>query len=548
MLLPPLENYQDFIKSYSRPELETFNYVDLIDGYAEDPDRQALVWCNEAGEERRLSFRDLSEQSAQLAHALTERGVKRGDRILIMFARTPEWAIASLASFRIGAVMISCVTMLLPKDIQYRIDVAEPAAFIVQGDQAHKFDELNVGTAVKIAHGEAKGWENWDYVCAGHPFEFQNVQLPWTAPASLYFTSGSTGLPKGVVHGAHFAHYLKEVSAYWLDLNAQSQDDLFWCTADTGWALAATGWLVGPWLAGTTMFIYDGPFDPQKRVDLLKQYGVTIFCAPATELRWIVSLPDENFDMPKLRLTVSTGEMLDPATAQRWMTKTDARLHEAFGQTESFMTIANMVGQDIRPGSMGLAVPGFDLQIIDQDNYTPCPAGTIGHIAIRQPTRAMMLEYWRDPDKTAEVFKESEGVRWYITGDLARRDEDGYFYYEGRADDIISSAGYRIGPGEVEAALIEHPAVKDCAAVGSPDVQRGEIVKAFIILNEGWLDRADDALVAELQSHVKTSTAPYKYPRLISFVDDLPRTATGKVRRKTLRDAEYEQTKQGVAA
>lgn len=539
MLLPPLENYAEFLAHYRRPDLETFNYVDVIETYAQDPTRLALIWCNEAGDEQRLTFKHLSERSAALAHLLVESGVKRGDRVLIMFPRSPEWAIACLAALRIGAVMISCVTMLQPKDIQYRINVAEPAAFIVDGHQTSKFEGLEDGGAVRVAYGAVDGWLNWEAESAPRPSTFANAQLPWDAPATIYFTSGSTGLPKGVVHGAHFAHYLKEVSAYWLDLNAQSCDDIFWCTADTGWALAATGWLVGPWVAGVTMFVYDGPFDAAKRLTLLKHYGVTVFCAPATELRWIVALAEERFDLSALRLTVSTGEMLDPATAQRWMAKTGARLHEAFGQTESFMTIANMVGQDIRPGSMGLAVPGFDLQILDQDSLEICLPDAVGHIAIRQPTRAMMLEYWRDPAKTAEVFREANGTRWYITGDLARRDTKGYFYYEGRADDVINSSGYRIGPGEVEAALIEHPAVKDCAAVGSPDLQRGEIVKAFIILNDNWKEAVTEALIAELQDHVKKVTAPYKYPRLIAFVDDLPRTPTGKVRRKTLRDHEY---------
>ncbi len=546
MLLPPLDDYHELAASYAHSDLDYFNYVDVIDGYGDDPSRLALIWCNEGGEERRLTFQDLSMRSAQLAHALVARGVKQGDRVLIMFPRSPEWAIACLATLRIGAVMISCVTMLQPKDIQYRIDVAEPAAFIVQEDQAPKFEDLNCAGAVRIAFGAAKGWESWDRLCAGYPERFHNVPLPWDSPASLYFTSGSTGLPKGVVHGAHFAHYLMEVSAYWFDLNNQSRDDLFWCTADTGWALAATGWLVGPWLAGATVFVYDGPFDPVKRLALLQQFGVTIFCAPATELRWIVALPVNDFALTKLRLTVSAGETLDPATAQRWMVKTGARLHEAFGQTESFMTIANMADQEIRPGSMGLAVPGFDVQILNQDDFTLCPPETIGHIAIRQPTRAMMLGYWRDPERTAEVFKGVGEDRWFITGDLARRDLDGYFYYEGRADDIINSSGYRIGPGEVEAALIEHPSVKDCAAVGSPDAERGEVVKAYVILNDDWLGRQTDTLVAELQNHVKTNTAPYKYPRLIVFVEDLPRTPTGKVRRKTLRDAEYAAAKTGA--
>ncbi len=546
MLLPPLNNYQKHTAAYRFADLDTFNYADVIDEYAKDPERMALIWCNDANEERRLTFADISKESARLAHVLTEKGVKQGDRILLIFPRSPEWAIACLAAFRIGAVMISCVTMLQPKDIQYRIDVTEPSAILVHPSQTEKFKDVETNGAVKIVTGDGDGWLSWQELCAEQLDTYENVALPWTAPTVIYFTSGSTGQPKGVVHGAHFAHYLKEVSAYWLDLNKQSKEDLFWCTADTGWALAATGWLVGPWLAGITVFTYDGAFDAATRLEYLKKYDITVFCAPATELRWIVSQPEDTFDLPALRLTVSTGEMLDTPTAQRWMSKTSARLHEAFGQTESFMTIANLTGQEIKAGSMGLAVPGFDVHIINQETYALCPPNAVGHIAIRQPTRAIMLEYWQNPSKTAEVFKEADGTQWYITGDLAYRDEDGYFFYEGRADDIISSSGYRIGPGEVESSLIEHLAVKDCAAVGSPDPERGEVVKAFIILNDDWKLADKDKLIKTLQKHVKNTTAPYKYPRLIAFVDDLPRTPTGKVRRKSLRDAEYANIKERI--
>lgn len=539
MLLPPLTDYDAFIQSYIRQDLEHFNYVDLIDEYAKDPNRLALIWTNGDGAEKRLTFRDLSETSARLAHALTQRGVKRGDRIMLMLPRSPQWAIAGLAALRLGGVILPCVTMLQSKDLKYRIDEARPSAIISAAQEAGKFAEIADDVSTKIVVGDLVNWETFDDVIADQPTIFDNAQLTWEEPAALYFTSGSTGLPKGVLHGAHFSHYLKEASAYWLDLNEQSQDDLLWCTADTGWALAATGWLVGPWLAGVAVMVHDGPFDPIKRVELMAKYGVTVFCAPATELRWIVNVPMEDFDLSKLRLTVSTGEMLDAPTAARWVKSSKARLHEAFGQTESFMTIGNIRDQEIRSGSMGRAIPGFDIEILDQETFEIAKSGVVGHIAIRQPTRAVMLGYWNDPDKTKACFKDTPEGHWYLTGDLARMDEDGYFYYEGRADDVINSAGYRIGPAEVEAALMDHASVLDCAAVGAPDPERGEIVKAFIILKDDWNERADAELIGELQAHVKTVTAPYKYPRRVEFVKDLPRTPTGKVRRKTLRDQEY---------
>jgi acyl-coenzyme A synthetase/AMP-(fatty) acid ligase len=538
-LLPVYDDYDAFAAAYAREDLPTYNYIDVIDQHATDPDRLALLWTNAAGAERRLTFADIAHGSARLAHALRQAGFKKGDRVIIMLPRSPEWAMISLAVLRLGGITSSCVTMLQPKDIAYRIEAAEPAAVITDTENAAKFDGLTGSVSIRIAVGGAPGWTDYESIIAGKPDSFENEPMAWDEPASLYFTSGSTGLPKGVLHGAHFAHYMREMSAYWLDLNHQRNDDLFWCTADTGWALAATGWLVGPWLAGVACFIHDGPFDPVKRLELMARYGVTIFCAPATELRWIVNVPFGAFDLSKLRLTVSTGETLDAATAQRWINGTGKRLHEAYGQTESFMTIGTTNGMEIRPGSMGKPFPGFDIQILDQDSYAIAGPDTVGHIGIRAPTRALMLRYWRAPEKTEEMFRDGPDGRWFVTGDLARRDADGYFHYEGRTDDLINSAGYRIGPSEVEAAIMDYPAVLDCAAVGSPDPQRGEIVKAFIILRDDWKDKANATLISEIQNHVKAATAPYKYPRKVEFVAELPRTPTGKVRRKTLRDQEY---------
>jgi acyl-coenzyme A synthetase/AMP-(fatty) acid ligase len=544
-LLPVYEDYDAFAASYGRDTLDRYNYVDVIDAHAKDPTRLALIWTNAAGDERKLSFADIAAASAQLAHALRERGFNRGDRALVMLPRSPEWAIASLAVLRLGGVSSSCITMQQAKDLEYRIAAAEPTAVITDTENAPKFDGLLSDAITKVALGGHAGWHDFAAFIDGQSTAFENVQLAWDEPASLYFTSGSTGLPKGVVHGGHFAHYMKEMAAYWLDLNAMSDSDLLWCTADTGWALAATGWLVGPWLAGITCFVHDGPFDPVKRLELIAKYGVTVFCAPATELRWIVNVPFSAFDLSKLRLTVSTGETLDAPTAERWIAGSGKRLHEAYGQTESFMTIGTVHGMPVRPGSMGKAFPGFDIQILDQDSYAIAPTNAVGHIGIRAPTRALMLGYWRATEQTEAMFRDGPDGRWFITGDLARRDGDGYFYYEGRADDLINSAGYRIGPSEVEAALMSHAAVLDCAAVGSPDPQRGEVVKAFVILRDDWKAQANDEFVRELQEHVKQSTAPYKYPRRIAFIEELPRTPTGKVRRKTLRDLEYSQVQNG---
>ena len=538
-LLATYDDYDGFVQDYQREPLDQYNFVDVIDAHARDPKRLALIWTNAEGDDRRLTFADIAAESARLAHALRDHGFAKGQRALIMLPRSPEWAIASLAILRLGGVTSSCVTMLQEKDLAYRIAAAEPTVIITDAANAGKFTGIANHVPTKISLDHTNGWLNYNELIADRPTAFANEQLAWDDPASLYFTSGSTGLPKGVLHGGHFAHYMKEMAAYWLDLNTMDTNDLLWCTADTGWALAATGWLVGPWLAGVACFVHDGPFDPVKRLELMARHGVTVFCAPATELRWIVNVPFDAFDLSKLRLTVSTGETLDAATAERWIAASKQRLHEAYGQTESFMTIGTVGGMDIRPGSMGKAFPGFEIAILDQDSFAVAPPNAVGHIGIRAPTRALMLRYWRDPEQTEAMFQDGEDGRWFVTGDLARCDDDGYFYYEGRADDLINSAGYRIGPSEVEAAIMEHPAVVDCAAVGSPDPQRGEVVKAFIVLREDWNGECGTALQSAIQDHVKQATAPYKYPRRIEFVSELPRTPTGKVRRKTLRDQEY---------
>lgn len=541
MLLPPMNDYHELMRAYQRPSLGTFNYADVIDDYGKDPARRALIWTNERGDERRFTFADISQASQRIANVLRERGIGKGDRVIVMLPRIPEWQMTMIALYRIGAVILPTLTMLTPKDLAYRIGQTQPKAAIVTRGEAHKFDGILDPGAVRLAvdygPGEAEGWEDLlELMEAASPVA-ASEPMRREEPGIIYFTSGSTGMPKGVTHSAHFAHGYLEIAAYWFDLNDQSKDDICWGTADTGWAFSSTCTLIGPWLAGVCAFTYDGPFNARERLRLIEKYGITLFAAAASEFRWMLGEDVASYDLSRLRLSITGGETLDAPTAYRWIDATGARFHESYGQTESFMSVANFPVTEIRPGSMGLPMPGIPVDILDTESFQPLEPGKIGHIAVKVPFHGQMLGYWNDPERTEECYRtNAAGDRWLITGDLGRKDEDGYFWYEGRSDDVINAAGYRIGPAELESVIMAHPAVRECAVVASPDDKRGVVVKAFIVLNRGY--QGGDEMVLDIQRYVKAQTAPYKYPRKVEFIDELPKTVSGKVRRQELRDLE----------
>lgn len=541
MLLPPLDDYNRDGAVYRRPAAPaTYNFCDVIDHYAADPRRQAIVWLNAAGEERRLSFGDVSADSKRIAAALRASGVKRGDCVLVMLPRLPEWLTTMMALFRLGAIAIPCITMLTKKDLAYRIGETSPTAIVTIPSQTEKFEGLTEAAArliIPYGPGEAEGWDDLVALAAGQGTEIDTARMTPDEGALLYFTSGSTGMPKGVLHSAYFPRAYYECTAYWFDLNEQRLEDLMWGTSDTGWSFSLTASICGPWLAGVTTMLYDGPFDPVRRLEIMARYGVTVFAAAASEYRQMLAQDMEAHDLSRLRLSATAGEALDAPTARDWMRRAGCRIHEAYGQTEALMLIANYPVTEIRPGAMGLPLPGFPAQVISEEDLSPLPAGQVGHVALRMPMEGMMIGYWRSPEKTEACFATSaSGERWYITGDLAHKDDDGYFWYEGRSDDVINTAGYRVGPAEVESVVMAHKAVKECAVVASPDRERGEVVKAFVVLHSGFAETAE--LAKDIQDFVKRETAPYKYPRRIAFVDELPKTTTGKVRRKELRDRE----------
>jgi acetyl-CoA synthetase/medium-chain acyl-CoA synthetase len=344
----------------------------------------------------------------------------------------------------------------------------------------------------------------------------------------VFYTSGTTKDPKAVLHAHAYTFAHRYTGEYWLDLR---REDLHWTTSDTGWAKAAYGVLFGPWSCGTPVFMYDGRFEPEKEMRLLERYEVSVFCAPPTEYRMLVKEDLSRFRLPRLRHSVGAGEPLNPEVIHAWKEAYGVTVHDGYGQTESILLVANLPGMPIKPGAMGKPFPGHNVRVIGDDLRELAP-GEIGELAVRGRPPSLFREYWKNPEESAACVR----GEWYLTGDRAYRDDDGYLWFVGRADDVIISAGYRIGPFEVESALLEHPSVLESAVVAKPHAERGAIVKAFVVLRPGA--EANETLVRDLQDHVKRVTAPYKYPREIEFVTELPKTVSGKIRRVELRERE----------
>jgi acetyl-CoA synthetase/medium-chain acyl-CoA synthetase len=454
---------------------------------------------------------------------------------MLVLPRITLWQSAYIGALKAGTVVIPCVSMLREKDLVYRANHSEARAIITSADSVEMAADLrNQCPSLEhfiVAGSLHTGWTSLQEAMLQAARVFKPVDSRATDPAICYYTSGTTKNPKAVLHGHGYTYAHRFTGSRWLDLKP---DDLHWTTSDTGWAKAAYGVLFGPWMNGNTIFMYNGHFDPQKEFELLSRYRITTFCAPPTEYRMLVKANLDDIHLPVLRHCTSAGEPLNPEVIDIWLERFKLAIHDGYGQTETQLIAANLPGTKIKPGAMGLPFPGIDARVLDE-NLNECAVGEVGQIGVRvKPIKPppIMLEYWKNPEENGEVFRGD----YYLTGDQARRDDGGYLWFVGRADDVISSAGYRIGPFEVESALLEHPAVMESAVVASPDPDRGAIVKAFVRLKPE-VERSD-ALVVELQEHVKRVTAPYKYPREIEFVDDLPKTVSGKIRRVELRQLE----------
>ncbi len=538
-----MRDYEATRRTFRLDVPERFNYArDVVDARAaRTPDALALVAAGPDGRERsRFTFSDLAHASNRVANALAAHGIGKGDRVLVMLPRVPEWHLALLGCIKLGAVPMPGTPLLTPHDLEYRLDRSGAIAAITDAAGAAKVDEATVGSALKTpicVGGDAPSthWLDWDeLVASGSTAAPDATPTGPDDPMMLYFTSGTTGFPKMVLHTQASYGIGHEITArFWMDLHP---GDLHWTVSDTGWAKAAWGLLFGQWRLGAAIFLWDlrGKPDYDRLLSMIGEHRVTTFCAPPTVYRSVVLDDLSRYDWSSLRHVTSAGEPLNPEVMREWREATGTDIHDGYGQTETVNLVANYRCVPIRPGSMGKPTPGFDVEIVDVDGQ-PLGVGEVGHIGVRvSPERPVGLfrEYWHDETATANSVRGD----FYDTGDLARGDEDGYLWFVGRADDIITSSAYRIGPFEVESALVEHHAVAEAAVVGKPDPVRGEIVKAFVALKQGYEPSA--ALARELQDHVKHLTAPYKYPREIEFVEELPKTVSGKIRRVELRERE----------
>jgi medium-chain acyl-CoA synthetase len=514
---------------------EEFNFGALVDAWATDRSRVALYWENESGRTERRTFWDVKQSSNRMMNALAGLGVKRGDPVMVMLPRVPAWQTAMIGALKLGGLVIPCTASLRAKDIAYRARHSGVKAIVTTVDQAAEVDAALAGEpGVRLALGGAPaGWHDLEATLARAASGGVPARTRSDEPALCFYTSGTTKDPKAVLHAHAYTFAHRYTGEYWLDLQ---RSDLHWTTSDTGWAKAAYGVLFGPWMNGVPVLMFDGRFDPARELDLLARYEVSVFCAPPTEYRLLVKEDLRRWHLPRLRHCTGAGEPLNAEAIHAWHDAFGLLVHDGYGQTETMLLAANLPGLPIRPGSMGKPFPGHDLRVIDDDG-AEVAAGTVGDLALRGDPPSLFREYWKSPEETAACRR----GEWYVTGDRATRDEDGYLWFVGRADDVIISAGYRIGPFEVESALLEHPAVLESAVVASPDPVRGEIVKAFVVLRPGHA--AGDALVRELQDHVKGVTAPYKYPRAIEFVESLPKTVSGKIRRVELRERERRKTR-----
>lgn len=522
--------------SYSVPEFFNFGF-DVVDRRAQENDKVALIAIDRSGEHvTHYRYSDLERESNRFANALLDLGVRKGDSVLVVLPRIAQWYFVLLACTKIGAIAMPGTNQLKAKDLAYRLNRSGASVVVVGPVHAQALESIGSlcpSLQHQILVGEDRaGWHSFERICADQSPLIDRQSIEPTRshePMLIYFTSGTTSLPKMVErdHAYALAHTI--TGRYWQDLR---ESDVHWTLTDTGWAKAAWGLLYPPLTAGATIVLYDGEgFDLQMHLDIIARYKVSTFCAPPTVYRVMAKADLSQADFSSLRHCVGAGEPLNPEAMRAWKQATGCDIYDGYGQTETINIVANFPGMAIRPGSMGKPCPGLQVDIVDDDGHV-LANHEVGHIAVKVTDPyppGLFRGYHGDPQTTAKAFRHG----WYYTGDTAKRDEDGYIWFVGRSDDIISSSGYRISPFEVESTLIEHPAVAEAAVVGKPDELRGEIVRAFIILAKGFV--ASDALAVEIQNFVKEQTAPYKYPREIVFREALPKTISGKIRRVELR-------------
>jgi acetyl-CoA synthetase len=535
-------SYEEFKSKFRIRIPDNFNFsYDVVDEIAsQTPEKVALVWCNEEGEEARFTFRELKTYSDKAANFFQSAGIRKGDAVMLVLKRRYEFWFCILALHKIGAVCIPATHLLTTKDIVYRNNAASIKAIVaVMEPELVQDIEQSQGASPTLAlkilvGGQRDGWYDFHRELAEASEGFRR---PTGAAATankdisiLYFTSGTTGMPKMVMHD--FTYPLGHIvtAKYWQNVQ---DGGLHLTVADTGWAKAAWGKIYGQWICGSAVFVYDfDEFKPKDMLETIIKHGVTTFCAPPTIYRFLIKEDLSGYDFGKLKYCAVAGEPLNPEVFYQFMKITGIKLMEGYGQSETTLAIGTFSFLEPKPGSIGKPVPGYDIDLLDELGNS-CGPFKEGQIVIRTDhtkPAGMFGGYYRDENMTRSVWKDGT----YYTRDVAYRDEDGYYWFVGRDDDVIKSSGYRIGPFEVESALMSHPSVLECAVTGSPDPDRGQVVKATVVLSSGY--SPSNELMKELQNHVKKTTAPYKYPRIIEFVDELPKTISGKIRRVALRE------------
>lgn len=538
------DSYEDFMANFKVNVPENFNFgYDVVDRWAEThPDKKALLWTNDRGEKIQFTFADIKRESDKTASFFASLGIGRGDMVMLILKRHYQFWFSIIALHKLGATVIPATHLLTEKDIIYRCRMASIKAIVATGDEVvvkHIAKALpdcpSVKAVVSTGPIVPDGWYDFNkcieeaapFVRPEHPNDNDDVSL-------LYFTSGTTGEPKMVAHD--FTYPLGHIitGSYWHNLH---EDSLHLTLADTGWGKAVWGKLYGQWIAGANVFVYDfEKFEPVDVLHMIAEHHITSFCAPPTVFRFLIREDLSKHDISSLKYCTIAGEALNPKVYEEWLRLTGIKLMEGFGQTETTLTIATYPWLEPKPGSMGKKGPQYDIDLLTADGRW-AEDGEQGEIVVRTHGKkplGLFKEYLHDPALTREAYH--DGI--YHTGDVAWRDEDGYLWFVGRTDDVIKSSGYRIGPFEVESALMTHPAVVECAITGVPDEIRGQVVKATIVLAKEYKGRQGEELVKDIQNHVKRVTAPYKYPRIVEFVEELPKTISGKIRRVAIRDAE----------
>ena len=541
------DSYEDFKENYRVELPDNFNFAyDVVNEWAaREPDKTAMVWCNDNGCERIFTFGDMKQLSDKGANLFRKYGIGKGDTVMLLLKRHWLYWVCTLALEKVGALSVPATVQLTKKDIIYRNNAASVKMIVsVTDHDIVPFIEEAMVESPTVRHralvGEKReGWIDFET-------ELENASDKWTRPVGsedaggrdnmlMYFTSGTTGMPKIVVHDFYYPLGHIVTAHYWQRLGSEG---LHLTVSETGWAKCAWGKIYGQWICGVAVFVYDmDRFVPDRLMKAMEKYRITSFCAPPTIYRFLIKEDLSKYDLSSIKTACTAGEPLNPEVYNQFKKATGLDIIEGFGQTETTVLCANFEWIKPKPGSMGKPSPLYNIDIVD-DNGNTCPAGVEGRIVIKgldkEVPPGLFRGYHRDEDATSRVWK--DGV--YDTGDVAWRDEDGYLWFVGRSDDVIKCSGYRIGPFEVESALMEHPSVLECAVTAVPDPVRGQVVKATIVPAKGW--QAGDELVKELQDHVKRVTAPYKYPRIVEFVDELPKTISGKIKRKEIRQNDME--------